>query len=47
MQGAYSAMGNGEVDLTWARAHHSVWIEEERARAGMPERDRPVSAAAE
>jgi formate dehydrogenase subunit gamma len=47
MQGAYSAMGNGEVDLTWARAHHSVWVEEERARGEIPDRDRPVSAPAE
>ena len=47
MQGAYSAMGNGEVDLTWARAHHSVWVEEERARGDIPNRDRPISAPAE
>ena len=45
MQGAYSAMGNGEVDLTWARAHHSVWVEEEQAR--VRNQDRPVSAPAE
>ena len=29
MQGAYDAMGSGEVDLAWARAHHSLWLEEE------------------
>ena len=45
MQGAYSAMGNGEVDLTWARAHHSVWVEEEQAR--VRNQDRPVGAPAE
>jgi formate dehydrogenase subunit gamma len=45
MQGAYSAMGSGEVDLTWARAHHSVWVEEEQALGRVP--DRPVGAPAE
>jgi formate dehydrogenase subunit gamma len=29
MQGAFEAMSTGEVDLTWAREHHSVWAEEE------------------
>lgn len=28
MQGAYDAMGSGEVDLNWAREHHSLWAEE-------------------
>lgn len=31
MQGAYSAMGSGEVDETWAHQHHSLWLEEMRA----------------
>lgn len=26
MEGAFSAMGNGEVDENWAREHHSVWL---------------------
>ena len=29
MEGAFEAMGNGEVDLNWAREHHSLWVEEE------------------
>jgi len=29
MEGAYDAMGTGEVDLAWAREHHSAWVEEE------------------
>src|SRR3546814_5006963 len=33
MEGAYRAMGSGEVDLTWAKEHHSVWVEQERAKA--------------
>jgi formate dehydrogenase subunit gamma len=33
MEGAYEAMGSGEVDLAWAREHHSAWVEKEQARA--------------
>ncbi|MFE1599852.1 formate dehydrogenase subunit gamma [Methylobacterium sp. ID0610] len=32
MKGAYDAMGSGEVDLAWARAHHDLWVEQEQAR---------------
>lgn len=32
MEGAYDAMGSGEVDLAWAKAHHSLWVEEEQAK---------------
>ncbi|MCA8879822.1 MAG: formate dehydrogenase subunit gamma [Rhodobacteraceae bacterium] len=28
MEGAFDAMGDGEVDLNWAREHHSLWVEE-------------------
>jgi len=38
MEGAFDAMGSGEVDENWAREHHSLWVEEvvgkEPARAG-------------
>jgi formate dehydrogenase subunit gamma len=39
MEGAYDAMGSGEVDLAWARAHHSLWVEEEMAKtnSGRPQ----------
>jgi cytochrome b subunit of formate dehydrogenase len=30
MVGAYEAMGTGEVDLTWAEEHHSLWLKEQR-----------------
>ena len=37
MEGAYDAMGSGEVDEAWAHQHHSIWLEEvqekERAKA--------------
>ncbi|RSK31630.1 formate dehydrogenase subunit gamma [Rhodovulum iodosum] len=28
MQGAFHAMGSGEVDLNWANDHHKLWVEE-------------------
>jgi formate dehydrogenase subunit gamma len=28
MQGAFSAMGSGQVDIEWAKQHHSLWAEE-------------------
>lgn len=32
MEGAYAAMGNGEVEEQWAREHHSLWVEEVKAK---------------
>jgi len=32
MEGAFEAMGEGTVDLNWAKEHHSLWLEEEQAR---------------
>jgi formate dehydrogenase subunit gamma len=29
MEGAFSAMGSGEVDVNWAKEHHSLWAERE------------------
>lgn len=34
MEGAFEAMGTGTVDVNWAREHHSLWLQEEQARAG-------------
>ncbi len=28
MEGAFDAMGSGEVDLNWAKEHHNLWVEE-------------------
>ncbi|MBL4758346.1 MAG: formate dehydrogenase subunit gamma [Rhizobiales bacterium] len=28
MEGAFDAVSSGEVDLNWAREHHSIWVEE-------------------
>jgi formate dehydrogenase subunit gamma len=32
MEGAFDAMGSGEVDYNWAKEHHSIWAEEMRAK---------------
>ena len=37
MEGAFDAMGTGEVDVNWAKEHHSLWVKEEEAKkASMP-----------
>lgn len=28
MEGAFDAMGSGEVDKNWAKEHHSLWVDE-------------------
>jgi formate dehydrogenase subunit gamma len=33
MEGAFEAMGSGTVDINWAKEHHSLWLDEEGARA--------------
>jgi len=47
MEGAYEAMGSGEVDLGWARAHHDLWVEEQRAKANSGSQIAPGRAPAE
>ncbi len=32
MEGAYDAMGSGGVDEAWAQQHHSIWLDEEKAK---------------
>jgi formate dehydrogenase subunit gamma len=38
MEGAFEAMGTGEVDLNWAKEHHDQWLAETLAkeRSGEP-----------
>ncbi|MBM3591495.1 MAG: formate dehydrogenase subunit gamma [Alphaproteobacteria bacterium] len=38
MDGAFDAMGTGQVDLNWAKQHHGLWVQEELAkgRAAAP-----------
>jgi formate dehydrogenase subunit gamma len=40
MEGAFEAMGEGTVDLNWAKEHHSLWLEQEQARTGPVEGQR-------
>ncbi|MFZ4807767.1 MAG: formate dehydrogenase subunit gamma [Hyphomicrobiaceae bacterium] len=34
MEGAFAAMGSGKVDVSWAREHHSVWVDKVARRSG-------------
>lgn len=34
MEGAFDAMATGEVDVNWAKEHHSLWVEEEMRKGG-------------
>jgi len=43
MEGAYDAMGSGEVEEQWAREHHSLWVDEVEAKeAAAPESATPA-----
>jgi formate dehydrogenase subunit gamma len=46
MEGAFDAMGTGEVDVNWAREHHSIWADEAQAKSsaagGPPPRGVPA-----
>jgi formate dehydrogenase subunit gamma len=33
MEGAFEAMGTGEVDVNWAKQHHSLWADQELTKA--------------
>jgi formate dehydrogenase subunit gamma len=47
MEGAFDAMGTGEVDLNWAKEHHALWVEEEQAKAKALSGTTPRGVAAE
>ncbi len=34
MEGAFEGMANGDVDVNWAKSHHSLWYEEEMGGKG-------------
>ncbi|WP_144184260.1 formate dehydrogenase subunit gamma [Elioraea rosea] len=42
MEGAFDAMGSGQVDLNWAKEHHSLWVEE--VMAGSRDARAPTGA---
>lgn len=43
MEGAFDAMGTGEVDENWAKEHHSIWAQEV-ARSSGARRGAPAKA---
>src|ERR1700716_1081998 len=47
MEGAFDAMGTGEVDLNWAKEHHSLWVAEEQAKGHAPSGSTPRAMPAE
>ena len=48
MEGAFEAMGTGDVDVNWAKEHHRLWLEQEAARTGPNESQRqPMATPAE
>jgi len=48
MEGAFESMGEGTVDLNWAKEHHSLWLQEEQAHARpRGSKTRPVATPAE
>lgn len=32
MEGAFDAMGKGQVDLNWAKEHHAIWVDKVAAK---------------
>jgi formate dehydrogenase subunit gamma len=47
MEGAFDAMGSGEVDENWAREHHALWVEEMKGRRAPAAAEQPAPAAAD
>ena len=46
MEGAFEAMAEGTVDENWAKQHHALWLEEEKAK-GAPAGATPRATPAE
>jgi len=42
MEGAFEAMGEGTVDVNWAKEHHSLWLEDEMGRSAKGARTQPA-----
>lgn len=48
MEGAFDAMGEGTVDVNWAKEHHRLWVEQDMAGTGANESKRqPMATPAE
>jgi formate dehydrogenase subunit gamma len=42
MEGAFEAMGSGEVDVNWAKEHHKLWLEEEMGKGSSRAKAQPA-----
>ena len=47
MEGAFDAMGSGQVDLNWAKEHHNLWVEEVQAAQKNAQGAAPAATPAE
>jgi len=47
MEGAFDAMGTGEVDLNWAKEHHSIWVDEHMDDVHERDQGKPAVQPAE
>jgi len=45
MEGAFEAMGEGTVDINWAKEHHALWLEQESAHTGPTNSQREPAVA--
>jgi len=42
MEGAFEAMGEGTVDVNWAKEHHRLWLEDEMGGSAKSARTQPA-----
>jgi formate dehydrogenase subunit gamma len=47
MEGAFEAMGTGQVDVNWAKEHHRLWVERMAAKGRLKETVQPSATPAE
>jgi formate dehydrogenase subunit gamma len=47
MEGAFEAMGTGEVDYNWAKQHHDLWLQDNAKNNAEKEFEPPATAPAE
>ncbi|MBE1282537.1 MAG: formate dehydrogenase subunit gamma [Rhodobacteraceae bacterium] len=47
MEGAFDAMGTGEVEEQWAREHHSLWLDEVKEAQANPDQPKTSTSPAE
>jgi formate dehydrogenase subunit gamma len=44
MEGAFEAMGTGEVDVNWAKQHHALWYEQQQRQQASASMSRSAAA---